>query len=148
MQPDIKPRKERRAPHAARPSSQCPPFTVRNQVEEFEEFFRKADKQLQIRKSMGATQSAIHSHPPSRALHILRVTPTSPASQTNIEPFFDFVVGFEGDTLSSGVDVSELEKIVEDHEGKVLNLLVWNSKQQGTRGNAECSLLARSLTAF
>jgi len=44
------------------------------------------------------------------------------------------VVGFEGDALSSGVDVSELEKIVEDHEEQVLNLLVWNSKHQSTRG--------------
>ena len=83
---------------------------------------------------MGATQSISHAHPPSRALHILRVTPSSPASRTNIEPFFDFVVGFEGDALSSGVDVSELEKIVEDHEEQVLNLLVWNSKHQSTRG--------------
>lgn len=34
--------------------------------------------------------------PPSRALHVLRVTPGSPASQTDIEAFFDFVVGVDG----------------------------------------------------
>src|SRR5882762_6322215 len=86
---------------------------------------------------MGAGQSTSQAHPPTRALHVLRVTPSSPASETNIEPFFDFVVGFEGDTLPSSqnnIDASQLEKIVEQHEGKVLNLLVWNSKNKDTRG--------------
>ncbi|THV05206.1 hypothetical protein K435DRAFT_647562 [Dendrothele bispora CBS 962.96] len=78
---------------------------------------------------MGASQSTSQAHPPSYALHVLRVTPGSPASQTSIEPFFDFIVGFEGDSLShSNVDASELEKIVESHEGRNLNLLVWSSK--------------------
>jgi GRASP55/65 PDZ-like domain len=85
---------------------------------------------------MGAGQSSSQSHPPSRALHVLRVAPTSPASHTNIEPFFDFVVGFEGDSLSSqnNIDASELEQIVENHEGRTLNLIVWSSKDQGSRG--------------
>jgi hypothetical protein len=84
---------------------------------------------------MGAGQSS-HSQaqPPSRALHVLRVTPSSPASQTDIEPFFDFIVGFEGDMMSSQIDASELERIVEGHEGRNLNLLVWNSKNRETRG--------------
>jgi len=84
---------------------------------------------------MGAGQSTSQSHPPSRALHVLRVTPLSPASKTTIEPLFDFVVGFEGDSLSSrnNIDASELERIVEGHEGRTLNLLVWNSKSQDTR---------------
>ena len=86
---------------------------------------------------MGASQST-GSHPqaPSRALHVLRVTPSSPASQTNIEAFFDFVVGLEGDTHSSRktLDAAELEAIVEKNEGKTLSLLVWNSKSQTTRG--------------
>ncbi|KAJ3867730.1 GRASP55/65 PDZ-like domain-containing protein [Lentinula novae-zelandiae] len=84
---------------------------------------------------MGASQSTSEAHSPSQALHVLRVTPSSPASQTNIEPFFDFIVGFEGDTLSShsNIDVNELETIVEAHEGRVLNLLVWSSKNQDTR---------------
>ncbi|CAA7261387.1 unnamed protein product [Cyclocybe aegerita] len=84
---------------------------------------------------MGAGQSTSHSQVPSRGLHVLRVTPSSPASYSNIEPFFDFVVGFEGDSLSSDKDinVAELEKIVESHENRTLNLLVWNSKSQQTR---------------
>ncbi|KAJ7600964.1 GRASP55/65 PDZ-like domain-containing protein [Mycena floridula] len=81
---------------------------------------------------MGAGQSS-QNHPPSRALHVLRVTPLSPASHTTIEPYFDFVVGIEGDSLSQNIDAVGLEKIVESHEGKPLELLVWNSKTQDTR---------------
>ncbi len=87
---------------------------------------------------MGAGQSTgSHLHPPTRALHVLRVTPSSPASQTNIEAFFDFVVGLEGDTHSSrkSLDAAELEAIVEKNEGKSLSLLVWNNKSQKTRGS-------------
>ncbi|KAF4617489.1 hypothetical protein D9613_006077 [Agrocybe pediades] len=84
---------------------------------------------------MGAGQSTSQSEVPSHGLHVLRVTPSSPAFHAKIEPFFDFVVGFEGDTISSeeGIDVSALEKIVESHENRTLNLLVWNSKSQQTR---------------
>jgi hypothetical protein len=84
---------------------------------------------------MGAGQSSSQAHPPSRGLHVLRVTPSSPASLSNIEPFFDFVVGFEGDSLSAenNIDAFELEKFVESHENRILNLLVWNSKDQRTR---------------
>src|SRR5260370_32368953 len=85
---------------------------------------------------MGAGQSiGSHPQPPARALHVLRVTPSSPASYTNIEAFFDFVVGLEGDTHSSRkiLDAAELEAIVEKNEGRNLNLLVWNSKSQTTR---------------
>ena len=84
---------------------------------------------------MGAGQSLpSQNQPPSKALHVLRVTPSSPASNTDIEPFFDFVVGFQGDALTSSIDATELEKIVESHEGKTLNLVVWNSKNQESRG--------------
>ena len=84
---------------------------------------------------MGAGQSTASQTPP-RALHVLRVTPSSPASETTIEPYFDFVVGYKGDTLASShtIDASELERIVESHEGRTLNLLVWNSKSQESRG--------------
>ncbi|RPD62815.1 hypothetical protein L226DRAFT_458135 [Lentinus tigrinus ALCF2SS1-7] len=83
---------------------------------------------------MGAGQSTASQTPP-RALHVLRVTPSSPASQTTIEPYFDFVVGYKGESFASNntVDASELERIVESHEGRTLNLLVWNSKSQDTR---------------
>lgn len=84
---------------------------------------------------MGAGQSLpSQNQPPSRALHVLRVTPSSPASKTDIEPFFDFVVGFQGDALTNNLDATELEKIVETHEGKTLNLVVWNSKNHESRG--------------
>ncbi|KAF9013430.1 GRASP55/65 PDZ-like domain-containing protein [Cyathus striatus] len=83
---------------------------------------------------MGAGQSTSQVHTPVRGLHVLRVTPSSPASLTNIEPFFDFVVGFEGDSLSdNSIDAAALEKIVESHEGRTLNLLVWSIKFQKTR---------------
>jgi hypothetical protein len=85
---------------------------------------------------MGARQSTAQSQPPTQGLHVLRVTTSSPASFSDIEPFFDFIVGFEGDSPSTDkqINVSELEKIVESHEDKTLNLLVWNSKNQKTRG--------------
>jgi hypothetical protein len=84
---------------------------------------------------MGAGQSLpSQNQPPSKALHVLRVTPSSPASKTDIEPFFDFVVGFQGDALINNLDAAELEKIVESHEGTTLNLVVWNSKNQESRG--------------
>ena len=90
---------------------------------------------------MGAGQSTASQIPP-RALHVLRVTPSSPASETTIEPYFDFVVGYKGDTLASShtIDASELERIVEGHEGRTLNLLVWNSKSQETRSTCRVSL--------
>ncbi|KAF8527513.1 GRASP55/65 PDZ-like domain-containing protein, partial [Hysterangium stoloniferum] len=82
---------------------------------------------------MGAGQSQPNDRKPSRGLHILRVTPSSPASQTDLEPFFDFVVGLEGKPFTSHIDASELERIVESHENIRLNLLVWSSKTQQTR---------------
>ncbi|KAF8630927.1 hypothetical protein AX17_005284 [Amanita inopinata Kibby_2008] len=84
---------------------------------------------------MGASQSTSQTHLPARALHVLRVTPLSPASRTDIEPFFDFIVGFEGSSLSSEnqLDANQLEKIVEAHEERNLKLLVWNSKSKQTR---------------
>ena len=83
---------------------------------------------------MGASQSTSSKVPP-KALHVLRVTALSPASQTSIEPYFDFVVGFKDEHLSSSnIDASELERIVEAHEGRPLDLLVWNSKSQNVRG--------------
>ncbi|KAG2151345.1 GRASP55/65 PDZ-like domain-containing protein [Suillus clintonianus] len=85
---------------------------------------------------MGAGQSSAAQAQKSHALHVLRVTASSPASQTSIEPFFDFIVGFDGSDAfyaESDIDATELEKIVEEHEEKTLNLLVWNSKTRTTR---------------
>jgi hypothetical protein len=86
---------------------------------------------------MGAGQSsASDSSIPKRGLHVLRVTQGSPAAGTNIEPFFDFIVGCEGTATAHSIDASQLENIVESHEaqGLTLNLQVWNSQTQGLRG--------------
>ena len=86
---------------------------------------------------MGAGQSTATKIPP-RALHVLRVTPLSPASHTSIEPFFDFLVGFKDEHLATArIDAAELERIVESHEGRPLDLLVWNSKNQNIRGERD-----------
>ncbi|KAI6042699.1 GRASP55/65 PDZ-like domain-containing protein [Pisolithus marmoratus] len=85
---------------------------------------------------MGAGQSTNAQAPATYALHVLRVTPGSPASQTSIEPFFDFIVGFNGKDSFSGdtdLDTAELERIIEEHEEKVLDLLVWSGKTRQTR---------------
>ncbi|KAF9221576.1 hypothetical protein BS17DRAFT_784983 [Gyrodon lividus] len=85
---------------------------------------------------MGAGQSTNPQAQTSHALHVLRVTPSSPASQTSIEPFFDFIVGYNDVDSFSGqneLDAVELEQIVEEHEERVLNLLVWSSKTRETR---------------
>ncbi|KIJ62628.1 hypothetical protein HYDPIDRAFT_114284 [Hydnomerulius pinastri MD-312] len=85
---------------------------------------------------MGAGQSTNSPTQTSHALHVLRVTPSSPASQTSIEPFFDFIVGFnDRDSFAGNTDLDavELERIVEEHEERVLNLLVWSSKTREIR---------------
>src|SRR6266850_2490182 len=110
-------------------------------------FYFPSSPSLHKGLKMGAGQSTgAHPQPPARALHVLRVTPSSPASHTNIEAFFDFVVGLEGETHSprKALDAVELEAIVEKNEGKNLNLLVWNSKSQTTRGkwhDSQCKRL-------
>ncbi|KAI6129747.1 GRASP55/65 PDZ-like domain-containing protein [Pisolithus croceorrhizus] len=85
---------------------------------------------------MGAGQSTNAQLSATYSLHVLRVTPGSPASQTSIEPFFDFIVGFNGKDSFSGdtdLDTAELERIVEEHEDKMLDLLVWSGKTRETR---------------
>ena len=105
---------------------------------------------------MGASQSLSDDQgqsPPAKALHVLRVTPSSPASETDIEPFFDFLVGVDSTQFSTvrsyafstpshacvdsslqDINAAELEKVVEAHEGNPLPLLVWNAKYRTTRG--------------
>lgn len=86
---------------------------------------------------MGAGQSVPEGgKAPARGLHVLRVTPASPASQTDIEPFFDFIIGYEDASLSlqtSQIEAHDFEKVVEEHEGKRLDLIVWSSKSQSVR---------------
>jgi hypothetical protein len=86
---------------------------------------------------MGAGQSTAASGGSSssskRGLHVLRVTPGSPAAtETDIEPFFDFIIGIEG-ASDNAIDASQLESIVESHEGRTLSLRVYNSQRQSER---------------
>lgn len=82
---------------------------------------------------MGAGQSQATGEKPAHGLHILRVTPSSPASLTDLEPLFDFVIGLDGKPFTSDIDAVEVERIVESNENKQINLLVWNSKTQKNR---------------
>lgn len=86
---------------------------------------------------MGAGQSVPEGgKTPTRGLHVLRVTPSSPASQTDLEPFFDFIVGYEDASLSlqnANIEAHDFEKVVEEHEGRRLDLIVWSSKSQSIR---------------
>ncbi|KAG8787550.1 hypothetical protein FRC16_001543, partial [Serendipita sp. 398] len=67
-----------------------------------------------------------------RALHVLRVAPGSPADGF-IEPFFDFLVGVDGSQLGNVVDAKSLSRMVEEHEGKPLPLLIWSAKYRQMR---------------
>ena len=85
---------------------------------------------------MGASQSISEGKAPSRGLHVLRVTPSSPASQTDIEPFFDFIIGYEDASRhlqKADIEAHDFEKVVEEHEGSRLDLIVWSSKSQSIR---------------
>lgn len=85
---------------------------------------------------MGASQSIPEGKAPTRGLHVLRVTPSSPASHTDIEPFFDFIIGYE-DALrpmqKADIEAHDFERVVEEHEGSRLDLIVWSSKSQSIR---------------
>jgi hypothetical protein len=101
---------------------------------------------------MGAGQSTntsafgVSDIAPKRALHILRVAPGSPAAATDLTPFFDFIAGYEGGgSAQAEIGAAELERIVEAHEGRVLNLLVWNSQNQDTRCAFDIIISAKSL---
>jgi len=105
--------------------------------------------------------------PPPKALHILRVSPGSPAAQTDIDPFFDFVVGIDNDELASvsltthgllpgtppetlrkTVDAATLSKLVEEHENKILPLVIWSAKYRNMRGMSQFHwFLCRFLTS-
>ncbi|KAG8745325.1 hypothetical protein FRC10_008342 [Ceratobasidium sp. 414] len=86
---------------------------------------------------MGATASSPSTingtAPPRHALHVLRVAPGSPAADTDITPFFDFVVGVQGMEGIADVDAASLERVVEAREGTEVQLVVWSSKVQQAR---------------
>ncbi|KAH7100549.1 GRASP55/65 PDZ-like domain-containing protein [Auriculariales sp. MPI-PUGE-AT-0066] len=89
---------------------------------------------------MGASQSSpthvTHDYnitPPKRGLHVLRVAPYSPAAQTDLEPFFDFVVGLDAESNTEGDEVDDLADVVAKHEGRPLGLVIWSSKSRTVR---------------
>lgn len=85
---------------------------------------------------MGAGQSVHEGKAPKKGLHVLRVAPGSPASQSDLEPFFDFIVGYEDvrhPEMSANIEAVDFERVVEEHEGQRLDLLVWSSKGQSVR---------------
>ncbi|KZV91116.1 hypothetical protein EXIGLDRAFT_740610 [Exidia glandulosa HHB12029] len=84
---------------------------------------------------MGAGQSTSSSpharvQPPASALHVLRIAPRSPAASTDLEAWFDFILGVDVDGLDATAD---LERAVEENEGRLLELVVWSSKTRQTR---------------
>ena len=85
---------------------------------------------------MGAGQSVSEGKAPKKGLHVLRVAPGSPASQSDLEPFFDFIIGYEDirhPERSANIEAVDFERVVEEHEGQRLDLLVWSSKGQSVR---------------
>ncbi|KAL9931667.1 hypothetical protein V8E36_009453 [Tilletia maclaganii] len=111
---------------------------------------------------MGAAEStpsiAANAGAPRRGYHVARVAEGSPAHHAGIEPFFDYLVGLEGQALDptislnpAGVNqqgqvmvtVEQQAKIeaagmdvwrsLEKREGTLVRLNVWNSKRQEFR---------------
>ncbi|KZT53827.1 hypothetical protein CALCODRAFT_486066 [Calocera cornea HHB12733] len=81
---------------------------------------------------MGAGQSS-SSHLPT-ALHVLRVSPGSPAALAHIEPFFDYIVGLVGAGANDqGLEPDNLGRVVEQYEGRTLSLRVYSAKTKSNR---------------
>ena len=102
---------------------------------------------------MGQTTStSLPSSLPDFALHCLRVSDGSPASG-QLEPFFDYLVGIEVDDPSQTVpnlSPPDLARILEEQEGKSVQLKVYNAKSQRLRGDSadwHGNVLCEMLTA-
>ena len=74
------------------------------------------------------------------AFHVLRTTEEGPCSSL-VEPFFDYIVGLNGQTLAAlapRADAHTLEEtlatLVEQSENIPLKLQIWSSKRQELRG--------------
>lgn len=85
---------------------------------------------------MGAQEShlASPSDPnsrPLRAYHVLRVAESSPASEAGIEPFFDYIVGIDGQQVTE--DGETLANWLDEAEGKSITLQVYSSRKQEIR---------------
>ncbi|KAK8849638.1 hypothetical protein IAR55_004973 [Kwoniella newhampshirensis] len=102
---------------------------------------------------MGQSSSSLPSSLPDLALHCLRVADGSPAD-TLLEPYFDYLIGVQpintnpnpnsalgfgqaDDTgtegMLDGLTPGELGRVLEENEGKMLGLRVYNAKSQRVR---------------
>ncbi|KAK0569214.1 hypothetical protein OC861_001140 [Tilletia horrida] len=111
---------------------------------------------------MGAAEStpsvAANAGAPRRGYHVARVAEGSPAHLAGIEPFFDYLVGLEGQALDPSISLNpngvgpqgnpvvtaeqqarieaagmDVWKSIEKREGTEIRLSVWNSKRQEFR---------------
>jgi hypothetical protein len=93
---------------------------------------------------MGQSTSSTLTTLPDLALHCLRVADGSPADGL-IEPFFDYLIGVDeaasvptvqpGAALAVTVPTpAELQRTLEDNEGRRIGLVVYNAKTQRIRG--------------
>ena len=62
---------------------------------------------------------------------VLSVQPNSPGEEAGLDSYFDFVVAANNVQLLT--EDSEFLDIIKDHEGKDLELIVYNSKRDETR---------------
>ncbi|GAA5845241.1 hypothetical protein JCM11251_003854 [Rhodosporidiobolus azoricus] len=67
----------------------------------------------------------------SAAFHVLRVAESSPAAEAGVDPFFDFIVGAEGQQLGDEIDL--LTDVLERSEGRQISLQVYSTKRREVR---------------
>ncbi|KAK4056394.1 hypothetical protein OIO90_002537 [Microbotryomycetes sp. JL221] len=66
-----------------------------------------------------------------QAFHVLRVADGSPAADAGVDPFFDFLVGVNGQALGDDVDI--LTDALEQNEGRQITLQVYSTKRKEMR---------------
>ncbi|EGG09278.1 uncharacterized protein MELLADRAFT_71291 [Melampsora larici-populina 98AG31] len=66
-----------------------------------------------------------------KGYHVLRVADSSPASEAGIEPFFDYIVGIGGQSITEDGDL--LTNWLDQSEGKPIVLQVYSSRRQEVR---------------
>ncbi|OCF62184.1 STE/STE20/YSK protein kinase [Kwoniella mangroviensis CBS 10435] len=99
--------------------------------------------------------SSLPSLLPSIALHVLRVVDSSPADGL-VEPYFDYLIGISTEkgehqdlsTLSEEGSNSlvGLSKVIEENEGRMVGLRVYNAKSQRIRDSLPTPLTTTSST--
>ncbi|KAH9812378.1 GRASP55/65 PDZ-like domain-containing protein [Melampsora americana] len=76
----------------------------------------------------GSTSSGLRG---IKGYHVLRVAESSPASEAGIEPFFDYIVGIGGQSITEDGDL--LTNWLDQSEGKPIILQVYSSRRQEVR---------------